>query len=177
MIEYRPHAMRHAPQTPLSFDVLTHSTLTEAQNFVLITKTKTTREAFTRKHEKRPEARVRRHERSAQKHACGDTTNHQSPAPQEVNNRQVQDVIVSVVISDSVVHLSTSGPHECESQHIVEKYHSSSFFGLSFSGWELALPSRGWGRPFSLGVGPANPTRRRKGQTQTPRKEGSWSSL
>ena len=42
--------------------VLTHSTLTEAQNCVLITKTKTTREACTRKHEKRLEARVRRHD-------------------------------------------------------------------------------------------------------------------
>ena len=55
--------------------------------------------------------------RNARKHACGDTTNHQSPTPQEVNNGQVQDVIMSVVISDSVVHLSISGPHECDSQH------------------------------------------------------------
>ena len=48
--------------------MLTHSTLTEPQNFVLITKTKTTREACTRKHDKRPEARVTRPTTSPQHH-------------------------------------------------------------------------------------------------------------
>ena len=67
----------------------------------LITKTETTREACTRKHEKRPKARVRRHDQPPN-------------PPQEVNNGHVQDVIMSVVICDSVVHLSISGPHVCD---------------------------------------------------------------
>ena len=120
--------------------VLTHSTLTEAQNFVLVTKTKTTREACTRKHEKRREARVRRHDQPP------------VPTPQEVNNGQVQDVTMSVVICDSVVHLSKSGPHEYDSQlffsffffvfgcfFIFSFFWSRCFFFHCFAG----LPSAG----------------------------------
>ena len=38
------------------------------------------------------------------------------PTLQEVHIGQVQDVIMSVVFCDSVVHFSTSGPHEFDSQ-------------------------------------------------------------
>ena len=51
--------------------------------------------------------------------------------PQEVNNGQVQDVIMSVVICDSVVHLSISGPHECDSHHF-SFFHFCFFFFTVF---------------------------------------------
>ena len=54
----RATRMHKSQGAPLSIDSRVDSfTLTETQNFVLISKTNTTREGCTRKHEKRPEAR------------------------------------------------------------------------------------------------------------------------
>ena len=92
-------------KTPLSFDSRVDSFNTDRGSELRPDhKEQKKKEACTRKHEKRPEARVRRHDQPPN-------------PPQEVNNGQVQDVIMSVVICDSVVHLSISGPHECDSQH------------------------------------------------------------
>ena len=87
------HAVRHAQETPLSFDSRVDSFNSD------------------RGSDLRPDHKDKNNKRSVHKEARetpGSTraTNHQSPTPQEVNNGQVQDVIMSVVICDSVVHLS-----------------------------------------------------------------------
>ena len=103
MIEHRSHAVRHAQETPLSFDSRVDS---------------------------KPQGK------RAQGSTRNAPTNHQSPTPQEASSGQVQDAIMSVVICDSVVHFSMSGPHECDFQHKLD----SSWTNTIGIGWSQSFP-------------------------------------
>ena len=98
----RSHAMRQAQETPLSFDSRFDSFNSNRGSDLGLNHKDQNNNGSVHK-----EAR----ETPGSTHA----TNHQSPTPQELH-RQLQDVIMSVVICDSVVHLATNCAHECDSQ-------------------------------------------------------------
>ena len=86
MIEYRSHAMRHAQETSLSFDSRVDSFNSD------------------RGSELRPDHKDQNNKGSVHKEA------RETPGSTRAATRP------TVVICDSVVHLSTSGPQECDSQ-------------------------------------------------------------
>ena len=110
MMGYRSHAMQHAQETSVIWQPCWLWPRLRASSW-----------------SQKPEQQGKRAQgstRNARKHACGDTTNHQSPTPQEANNGQVQDVIMSAVICNSVVqvvHMSAIPSTEWKKRKIWEK--------------------------------------------------------
>ena len=86
-------AVRHAQETPLSFDSRVDSFNSDRGSELRLDHKDQNNKGSVHKDARETPRSTR-------------ATNHQSPTPQEVNNGQVQDVIMSVVICDSVVHLS-----------------------------------------------------------------------